>query len=170
MANTQSAHILKVTTSPKGISKHNAGDGSPTVTVSQSVEWTPATGDTLELMRLPVNAVVHSIKVASDDLASTSITADLGLYENSVGTAAGTVIDLDCYADGIDFDGVTAVAEYRYSALGIETYGDAVYTNGSLTEAQALELGSVTLAVTCAAATSTGVTGTVAYEVTYSAG
>ena len=170
MANTQSAHILSVTSSPSIISKHNAGDGSPVVVASGNVEWTPATGGTLELLRLPVNAVIHSLKMASDDIATTSITVDIGLYENSVGTAAGTAIDLDCYADGVDWDGVTALTEYRYSALGIETAGDKVQENATgYTEAEALEDGSVTLAVTCAAATG-GQAGTVAWVVEYTAG
>jgi len=167
MANTQSAHIASVKGSPPVISKHDAGDGSPSVTISSTVEWTPATGDTLELLQLPVNAIIHSLELASDDLATTSITVDVGLYENGAGTAAGTVIDLDCYADGVNWDGVTAFTNYRYSALGIETAGDKVQENATgFTEAEALEQGSVTLAVTCAAATG-GQAGTVSYIVNY---
>ena len=82
MANAQSAHIVRATSSPRSLSKHNAGDGSSMQFIEGTFEWTPATGGTLELCRLPLNAVLSSIEIARDDMATTSITCDVGLYEN----------------------------------------------------------------------------------------
>ena len=167
MANTQSAHILSIQGSPPSISKHYQGDGGVFCVATGFAEWTPATGGTLEIMRLPANANVTRLEVAHDDMATTSITVDIGLYENGSGTSIGTVIDLDCYADGIDFDGAGVMADYRFSALGIETSGLSVHESITLlTEAEGLAEGTVTLVLTCAAATA-GIAGTIAWRVEY---
>ena len=167
MANAQSAHIVKITSSPKNISKHGIGDGQADVYASGTFEWTPATGGTLELMRLPANAIVDSIEIAHDDMATTSITVDVGLYQNGSGTAAGTAIDLDCFADGVDFDGAAGFTELRYTTNGIQNCGKRLHEAVTLlTAAEALEYGTVTLVLTCAAATA-GIAGTISWRVRY---
>jgi hypothetical protein len=73
---------------------------------------------------IPVDAPVHSIKAAFDDLGTTG-DLNLGLYngetdvDDLVHTAA---IDEDCFAAAIDVNAAAvALTEYRFSALGIET-------------------------------------------------
>ncbi len=73
---------------------------------------------------IPVTAHVASIRAALDDLGTTG-DLNLGLYngetdvDDLVHTAA---INEDCFAVGIDVNAAaTALTEYRFDALGIET-------------------------------------------------
>lgn len=170
MANTQSAYILKAQGSPKNISKHDAGVGHATVTTAGTVEFTPSSAnDTCELVRLPAFAKIHRLELATDDLASTSCTLNLGLYEVGEGTSAGTVIDADCLATAIDVGtAATAMTDYRYEVLDINTANLPLWDLATgYTEAEALEDGEVTLALTVAAVTG-GVAGTVSWRIEYS--
>jgi len=82
--------------------------------------------DTVMLCAVPVNAVVLSIKIASDDLdTGTTLSADVGLWEDIDG---GTAKDDDAYASAVtDWRTATAFTEYAFEARGIEKNGQKVW-------------------------------------------
>jgi len=169
MANTQSTHIASVTGSPPIISKAHAGDGATYKSATGNIEFTPTQTNTLEVCRIPASAVLRKLEFAFDDLASTSCTLNIGLHENGSGTAAGTVIDADCFATAVDVGtAAVAMADYRYEVLDIDSTGDRVWELATgFTEAEALEEGTVTIVITSAAATG-ATAGTVAWNIEYS--
>ena len=127
MANTQTAEILAIQGSPATVA-NRVDTGSNTVVSSGNVEYTGTTAaDTLQLFRIPVDAKLISLKMAFDDLATTSQTVDVGFYTVGEGTAAGTVVELDILVADLDVAAVIALAEYRYDDLGIETTNELVW-------------------------------------------
>lgn len=167
MANTQSAHLASVKGSPPNISKTHAGDGANHKSATGNVEFTPTALDTLEVCRIPASAVLRKLEFAFDDLATTSCTIDIGLYENGSGTTAGAVIDVDCFATDVDVSAVVAMTDFRYEVLGIETTGDRLWEHATgFTEAESLEEGTVTVVITSAAAV-LPLAGTVAWNIEY---
>lgn len=85
-----------------------------------------ANGDTMILAKLPVDAILPSVKAAFDDLG-TAGTVDIGLfYKASDGTY--TVIDADCIANNIDVNAAAvALTEYRFQVKGIETIAQPLW-------------------------------------------
>ena len=79
------------------------------------------TDDTIVLARIPVDARITSLRLACDDLASTSITIDLGLYEGFTDGDSASAVDDDCIASAVDIDGGVAFTEYRFEAANIST-------------------------------------------------
>lgn len=73
---------------------------------------------------IPIDAPVHSIKAAFDDLGTTG-DLNLGLYNGETDVdllVHGDAIDEDCFALAIDVNAAPVpLTEYRFSALGIET-------------------------------------------------
>jgi hypothetical protein len=129
-----------------------------------TVEFTPtADGDTLLLCRLPVRATLDSIRIAADDLASTSGTVNLGFYQTD---ADITIIDEDAIATAIDVGGgATAMTEYRYEVKDINTINDRVWELAGLSAEP--DYGEVYLALTVAAV-SGAQAGTVSFYCDYS--
>lgn len=85
-----------------------------------------ANGDIAHVFRVPIDAVVHSIKFACDDLGAAG-TVDIGLYRKK---ADGTyeVVDADAFANNIDVaTAAVGLTEYRFSAKGIETANQALW-------------------------------------------
>jgi len=146
MANTNSPIVANRVASPPTISKMKDFRSQP-LTDKGTVEFTPtADGDTLLLTALPVNATIDSIRIASDDLASTSVTLNLGFYKTD---ADITIIDEDIMGTLIDHDGVTGFTEVRYEVQGIETISQRVWELAGLSAEP--DYGEVYLALTVAA-------------------
>lgn len=72
-----------------------------------------ANGDNLILLRIPVDAVVKSVRAANDALGAG--TMDIGLYrKNSDGTY--TAVDDDCFASAVAVTGANALTDITYEA------------------------------------------------------
>ena len=60
-----------------------------------------AAADVIRLCTLPSNAVIHEMYFICDDMdGGTDSVVDIGLYYTGDADAPGTVIDIDCFADG----------------------------------------------------------------------
>jgi hypothetical protein len=84
--------------------------------------------DIVMLAGVPTNAVVNSIKLASDDLDSgaAAIAWSLGLYSGAADTAETK--DENVYATAITLgQAVTPFTEYAFEARGIELCGQKVW-------------------------------------------
>lgn len=146
MANTQSAEIALLYASPPGIADRNLV-GSSHVRTQGTVEFNATTAaDTLQICRLPVDAVLTSVKFAFDDVG-TSGTFDIGFYQ--VGEP-GTVIDLDAIGTVIDVGAADiSFTEYRFEDLDIDTNGDRIWELAGLSDRPSYE--EVDLVITVAA-------------------
>lgn len=121
---------------------------SRTVTSKGTAEWTPTALDTLSLARVPVTATLDSIRIGTGDLATTSVTVDIGFYQ--VGEP-GIVVNVDAIATDVDFAAVTAVTEYRYEVLALDTISQEMWQLAGL--AARPEYPSFDIVMTSAAAT-----------------
>lgn len=104
--------------------------GARTVTSIGTAEWQGTAADTLMLSRVPVDATLESISIAHDDMATTSITVDIGFYQ--IG-GPGTVVDIDAITTDADWDGAEAFTEHRYETLAIETISEKMWELAGLT-------------------------------------
>lgn len=86
--------------------------------------------DVVMLCGLPTGAVVHSIRLAADDLDSNATPAlafNLGLFPE-VDSAIAAVKDADAYASAITLgQAATAFTEYAFEARNINLCGQKVY-------------------------------------------
>jgi len=122
MANQNMTGVALYKATPPRLAESAQGGVSSEVVLVDTMEVTAlATDDTVVLAQIPVDAVITSLQIACDDLATTSITVDLGLYEGGTDGAAASAVDDDCYATAINVDGGVALTEYRYEVKGIET-------------------------------------------------
>lgn len=122
MANQNATGVgLYEASTPRLAESYQGGTCTEVVCVD-TVELTAlATDDTVVLCRIPVDAKITSIMLAADDLATTSITIDLGLYEGFTDGAAASAVDDDCFATAVNIDGGVAFTEYRFEAANIDT-------------------------------------------------
>lgn len=88
--------------------------------------------DVIMLCGLPTGAVVHSIRLAADDLDSNltpTLAFNLGLFP-AVDSAIAAVKDADCYASAITLgQAATAFTEYAFEARNINLCGQKVYAD-----------------------------------------
>jgi hypothetical protein len=94
-------------------------------TVQDFIEVSDGANDDIGMVKLeiPVDALVSSVKVATDDLG-TGTTMHVGLYKlvGSGSTATFTAVDADAFAASVDVaTAATAMTEYRFSAKNIDT-------------------------------------------------
>ena len=95
-----------------------------------------ASGDTIELLDIPADAVIKSIKLSNDELDSgTDLIFDLGLYAiNSDGTL-GAAKDADVYSDDdAGFQSAQTQAEYAFDERDINTAERRVFADAGDTE------------------------------------
>lgn len=116
-----------------------------------------ATGNTVALCRLPVNARVYSIKMSNDDLGTT-VPADLGIY-----TTAAVAKDIDAFASAVALGTAASDVELRYEAANISTNGDKLWELAGDTSNPG---GEYDIAFT-AGTVSGGATGTISFQVYY---
>ena len=122
MANTQSVEIAALEASPPTLNDQKT-IGSHTVTSVGTVEDTPVTGDTLQMVRVPVQATLDSIFVGNDDMGTTA-PADIGFHQ--IGSP-GTVVDANAIATAIVMGSAIAMVETRYEVLDIDTTGEKMW-------------------------------------------
>ena len=160
MANTQSTEFALLEASPPGIADRQAVGGAHVVTLGNRNFDAVTTGDTLQICRVPADAVLLSIQMAFDDLGGTE-TIDVGFYE--VGTP-GTVIDVDAIIDGLSVASAVSYAEYRFSAPDIDTTGERMWELAGLADRPAYEQMDIVLT---SATTTTPIDATVAWIIEY---
>ena len=133
MATVKAANITNLDATPR-VAVSARLHGATTRTVVDTVSLTPAASDIILLARIPVEATLLSVKVASDDLASTSGNMKLGFYTATTASGvAGTVLDEDAIATTIDISGALGMTEYRFDTLAIETIQQPVWDLATLT-------------------------------------
>lgn len=121
-----------------------------------------ADGDIAHVFKLPIDAILHSVKFACDDLG-TAGTVDIGFYKkNADGTY--TAVDADALANNIDVNAAAvSLTEYRFSAKGIETANQNLYTLAGLSARPTYE----NLYISLTTDTGTTADGTVTMQVQY---
>jgi len=121
-----------------------------------------ADGDVAHVFKLPIDAILHSVKFACDDLG-TAGTVDIGFYKkNADGTY--TAVDADALANNIDVNSAAvSLTEYRFSAKDIDTANQALYTLAGLSARPAYE----DLYISLTTDTGTTADGTVTMQVQY---
>lgn len=120
-------------------------------------------GDDHQVFKIPVDTVIHSIKMATDDLGTTGA-LDIGFYTRQ---ADGTyvVIDADALASAVDVStAAVPLTEFRFEAADIDTGSQRAFELAGLTERP--EFGDIYVSLT--ASTATTAIGTVHMEMLYS--
>lgn len=133
MANQNMTGVALQEASTPRLAETYQGGTCTEVVVMDTMEVTAlAANDTVVLCRIPVDARLTSLKMASDDIATTSITCDIGLYEGFSDGVVGSVVVDDCIASAVDFDGATAYAELLFEANNIANTGKTAWEIGGL--------------------------------------
>lgn len=150
-------------------------DATPPLTVNSRLHGglLKASVDTFELadtandddhivFRLPIDAVLHSVKMAADDLG-TAGTIDIGFHKkNDDGTY--TAVDVDAIASAIDVNtAATGLTEYRFEAANINTANQSVWELAGLSARPAY--GDLYLSISTPAGTTA--VGTVTVQIQY---
>jgi hypothetical protein len=121
-----------------------------------------ANNDTAVLIKLPIDAVIQSVKFACDDLGTAGTVDITFFYKNSDGTY--TEIADGLIANGIDVNAAAVgLTEYRFSVLNINTVNQSAWELAGLSARPAY--GDIYIGVT----TDTGTTSaaTIALQVLY---
>lgn len=164
MANTQSEAILAVQGTPAKVAdRHTVGSHTVTTSGSVAVVFTTA-ADTCQLFRIPSRANLLSLQMIFDDLATTSITLDIGFYEAGSGLAVGAAVNIDALVTDLDVSAAIAQAEYRYEVLDHNTTGQEVWEIAGESAAPEFEEMDVVITV---AASSLPLTGDVSWIAVY---
>lgn len=126
MATFKGTHVTDFDSQPIEIVDGRLHGGVKKIAVDAFELADTANGDVAHVLRIPVDAVIHSIVFASDDLGAAG-TVDIGFYKkNNDGTY--TAVDADAIANNIDVaTAAVAPTEYRFSVKGIETAMQAAY-------------------------------------------
>lgn len=141
--------------------------GRPTL-ISDTIEVADgaAADSAILAIEIPVDAVIHSVKVATDDLG-TGTTMSVGLYKQDGVAPTFTAVSGTAFATAIDVaTAAVALTEIRFSAKNIDTVNQKAWELAGLSAKPAyptLFLGVAFPAETTAAGT---VTATVHYSAT----
>ncbi len=125
--------------------------------------------DTVELVDLPTNAVVHSIQIANDDLdsdGSPTLVMDVGLYDITDAGALGAAKDDNVYASAsTQLQAAAGFTELAFSARNIDEAAQQVFEDAGDTTDPA---GVFRLVLTFDTGAATAAAGTLSYRVEYS--
>ena len=162
MVTTLGNHITDFDATPSNTVNSRLHGGYIKGCVDQFELADTANGDIHHVFKIPVDAVLHSVKFASDDLG-TAGTVDIGFYSKS---ADGTyvAVDINAIASLIDVNaGAVAETEMRFEAAGIETAAQTAWELAGLAARPAY--GDLYISLT----TPTGTTaaGTVSLKIQY---
>ena len=166
MTTTNSASIAAALTSPptKSDVRHSGGRvrvKSETVEIPAAF----AAADQVRFFTVKAHDSIKSIRMWSDDIATTSCTIDWGIYPAGAGSA---VISLDCYATDVNHAVAIIDQELRYEILDINTMNQAVWQDAGVSTEPAAgteyELVATVVAVTLP------LTGTISVLMTYTSG
>lgn len=162
MATFKGTHITDFDAEPFEVVPSRLHGGVKKVIVDAFELADTANADFAIVAKLPIDAVIHSVQFASDDLG-TAGTVDLGFYrKNADGTY--TAVDADALANNIDVaTAAVSPTEYRFSTKGIETANQSAFTLAGLSARPAYE--DIYIALTTDTGTTTA--GTVYIKVEY---
>lgn len=124
-----------------------------------------ADGDTIHLCNLPVNAVIHSIKVSTDDLdTGATVAFNYGIYS----TDLGTIKDEDFFATAVTAQAASTLTEIYDEAAAagnVAGVGDPLWQNAGDTSDPG---GQYAIVATATAANAGAQAGTFAFQILYS--
>jgi len=162
MATTKGNHITNFDATPPTSVNSRLHGGVLKAAVDQFELADTADGDIHHVFKITVDSILHSVKMAADDLG-TAGTIDIGFYKkNSDGTY--TVIDADAIASAIDVNAAaTGLTEYRFEAAAIETADQPAWELAGLSAKPAYE----DIYVSITTPTGTTAVGTVAMQIQY---
>lgn len=114
------------------------------------------------VFKVPVDAILHSVKMAADDLGTTG-DVHIGFYKkNADGTYVA--VDADAIATAVDVNAAaTGLTEYRFEQATINTAADAAYVLAGLSARPAY--GDLYIGISASEATTA--VGTVAMQIQY---
>lgn len=162
MATTKGNHITAFDATPPETVNARLHGGVLKSAVDQFELADTANGDIHHVFRLPVEATLHSVKMATDDLGSAG-TIDIGFYKKNL-DGTYTVVDQDAIASAIDVNtAATALTEYRFEAADINTADQPAWELAGLSARPAY--GDIYLSLTTPAGTTA--VGTVAMQIAY---
>jgi len=119
--------------------------------------------DTVMVFRLPVEAIVKSLKFGCDDLGTAGVVS-LGLFTKG-NDGDYKVVKADAFADDVDVNSAAVpMTEMRFEKANISTITDTAWQLAGLTKRPAYSDLYVGITVT----TGTTATGTVSLEIVYS--
>lgn len=131
MATQKGTHVTKFDSSPYETVPSREHGGVVKAIVDQFELTDTANADFAIVARLPVDALIHSLKFGCDDLG-TAGTVDIGVYRKKK-DGTYVAVDADAFANDIDVNtAAVAPTEYRFSAKGIETALQPLYTLAGL--------------------------------------
>jgi hypothetical protein len=145
------------------IAARNAGSLLRKVVTSFEVEAADDNGSIYRVAKLPVTAIVHSLRVGCDAIAGFT-DPQVGVYKPL--ELGGAVIDVDCLMAATDLHNGQAIAEALATVLADR--GKDILSLAGVTDANKVKYGTVDVAVTTAAGVSAA--GTVVVEIEYSEG
>lgn len=162
MATTKGTNVTNFDTTPRSTVNSRLHGGVVKSIVDASELGDTANDDSHILAKLPIDAVLKSVKFACDDLGAAG-TVDITFFKKN---ADGTYTELadGSIANGIDVNAAAvALTEYRYSVKGIETAMQPAYTLAGLSSRPAYN--DIYIGLT----TDTGTTaaGTVLIDISY---
>lgn len=126
MAQTLGTHITNMDAKPfeRVLAKLHGGTPKRIVLTDEIPDT--ANGDSMIVAKVPVDAVLSSVRAAFDDLG-TAGTVDIGFYKKAA-DGTYTVVDADAIANNIDVStAAVAFTEYRFQVKGIETIEQTVW-------------------------------------------
>lgn len=118
VANTKSNHITNADATPPALV--NAVENGGILRGASGTVETLAADDAASvyrLVRVPSNARIESIKLASDAITGASA-ADVGLYQTAAN--GGAVLDADFFATDVDISSATAFTEVMLEATATD--------------------------------------------------
>jgi len=162
MATQKGTHITNFDATPFDVTNARLHGGVVKSAVDTFTLADTADGDIAHVFKIPVDAILHSVKFACDDLG-TAGTVSIGFYTKNADNTYSAV-DIDALAVDIDVNsGAVALTEYRFSAKDIDTATQAAYTLAGLSARPAYE----DLYISLTTATGTTQDGTVTMQIQY---
>lgn len=150
MADVFAANITNMDATPnvKSSAKLNGG---LVKTIVDTVETSTimSIGDKAIMARLPVDATLLSVQIAIDDLGTTG-DLDIGFWQGTqTDGTAGIVLDQDAIAEDVDVNAaVTALTDYRFDTLNINTIQQPVWDLATLSASPAYDYIDIVLTAT----------------------
>lgn len=175
MASTNSTEVANHVTQPPTFSEHGRAGGH-VVQYKGNFEVAAADfdadGDTAVLALVDWNFRPSSIRLAGDDLdGSTNVAFNVGIYRwDEVARSLGAEVDEDFFGSAVSFQSalrLTEVIDEAAAAANVTNVGKTMWELAGLT---AVPTGKCAIVLTQSAASASAAAGTIAYEITGTAG
>lgn len=138
MTTTYGNHITNFDATPPNSVNSRLHGGVLKAAVDQFELADTADDDNHIVFKITVDSILHSVKMATDDLG-TAGDIDIGFYYKAA-DGTYTIIDVDAIASAVDVNAAaTALTEYRFEAAGIETADQPAWELAGLSAKPAYE-------------------------------